>query len=131
MTGIVLVTHNGIGDCLVHEAENIIGEPVNIGTVAISYDAEPDQAREALRAAFAVSDDGDGLLILTDLPGATPHNLALDVARESGVQVVSGLNLPMLLKVLNYARLAPEPLADKARRGGSNGIRLETANERK
>lgn len=122
MTGIVLVTHNGIGDCLVHEAENIIGEPVNISTVAISYDAEPDQARAALRAAFAISNDGDGLLVLTDLPGATPHNLALDVALESEARVVSGLNLPMLLKVLNYARLAPEPLAEKALRGGRDGI---------
>lgn len=122
MTGVVLVTHNGIGDCLVHEAENIVGEPVNVSTVAISYDAEPNQARAALRAAFAISDDGGGLLVLTDLPGATPHNLALDVARENGGHVISGLNLPMLLKVLNYAQLAPERLAEKALHGGQDGI---------
>lgn len=123
MTGVVLVTHKDFGERLAREAENILGEPVNIGTVSVSYDAVPTQAKEALKAAFDLSDAGSGLLVLTDLPGATPHNLALEAVRGYQARVVSGLNLPMLLKVLNYAELALEPLAEKALRGGIEGIR--------
>jgi mannose PTS system EIIA component len=122
MTGIVLVTHAGLGESMRHQAEIILGRMVQMTTVSISYEADPDSALVELIGALAMSADADGAVVLTDLPGATPHNLAARAAGKHGMPVVSGLNLPMLLKVINHsARPAPE-LAALASLGGHQGI---------
>lgn len=122
MTGIVLVTHDALGDAVRHEAENILGRTLTVTTVAVSYRAEVEDTLTALRTALASGGDPQGALVLTDLPGATPHNLACQAAAERGVPVVSGLNLPMLLKVINHAEKPPGALAGLAARGGTQGI---------
>lgn len=122
MTGIVLVTHDGLGEAIRHQAENILGRPIRLTTVAVSYRADPDSCLDELRAALAMSSDSSGALVLTDLPGATPDNLARRAAAEKQVLVVSGLNLPMLLKVINHADKPAEALAELARQGGQQGI---------
>jgi mannose PTS system EIIA component len=80
MTGIVLVTHAGLGESLRHQAEVILGRMVQLTTVSISYGADPDSALVELVGALAISADVDGAVVLTDLPGATPHNLAVRAA---------------------------------------------------
>jgi mannose/fructose-specific phosphotransferase system component IIA len=122
MTGIILVTHDGLGEAIRHQAETILGHPLTVVTVAVSYRADVDDTLIALRAAVAAGADVDGALVLTDLPGATPHNLASRAAAESDVPVVSGLNLPMLLKVVNHADSPPAELAELADIGGKQGI---------
>lgn len=122
MTGIILVTHNALGEAIRHEAENILDRPLNVTTVSVSYRSQVEETLEALRVAFAAGADTQGAIVLTDLPGATPHNLASKAADEYGIPVVSGLNLPMLLKVINHADKTPTELAELAARGGSQGI---------
>lgn len=122
MTGIILVTHDGLGEAIRREAENILDRPLSVTTMAVSYRAEVEETLDALRIAFAAGADEQGALVLTDLPGATPHNLAQQAARERNIPVVSGLNLPMLLKVINHADKPPAALAERAASGGSQGI---------
>jgi mannose PTS system EIIA component len=122
MTGIVLVTHNGLGEVIRHEAEHILGHTVNLTTVAVSYRADPESSLNELRAVIAASADAGGTLVLTDLPGATPHNLASRAAVENGIPVVSGLNLPMLLKVINHVDEPADELASRACEGGQQGV---------
>ena len=124
MTGIVLVTHAGLGESLRRQAEVILGRMVAMTTVSISYGADPDAALGEVIAALAMSADQDGAVVLTDLPGATPHNLARRAAEDRAMPVVSGLNLPMLLKVINHAEKPAPELADLASLGGHQGILL-------
>ena len=122
MTGIVLVTHNGLGEALRHEAEHILGRTVALTTVAVSYRADPDSSLDELRAVLAAGGDAGGTLVLTDLPGATPHNLASRAAADYRIPVVSGLNLPMLLKVINHVDEPANELALQACQGGQEGV---------
>ncbi len=122
MTGIILVTHDALGEAMRREAETILARSLSITTVAVSYRAEVDHTLDALRLALASGADSQGAVVLTDLPGATPHNLASHAAAEHGIPVVSGLNLPMLLKVTNHAHQPPAALAELAASGGAQGI---------
>lgn len=122
MTGIVLVTHAGLGESLRHQAEVILGQMIQLTTVSISYGADPDSALVELIGALTISADADGAVILTDLPGATPHNLAVRAAEKHAMPVVSGLNLPMLLKVINHSTRPANELAALASLGGHQGI---------
>ncbi len=122
MTGIVLVTHSGLGESLRHQAEVILGKMVPMTTVSISYGADPDLALDELIASLGMGQDSGGVVVLTDLPGATPHNLAQKAAEARGVPVISGVNLPMLLKVINHADKPPNELAAVASLGGHQGI---------
>jgi len=122
MTGIVLVTHAGLGESLRHQAEIILGRMMPLTTVSVSEGADPDEALDNLSAALAMGADLSGAIVLTDLPGATPHNLACRVATRQAIPVVSGLNLPMLLKVLNHAEKTPAELAMLACAGGQQAI---------
>lgn len=125
MTSVILVTHDGLGEAIRHQAETILGHSLAVVTVAVSYRANVDETLLSLRTAVAAGADADGALVLTDLPGATPHNLAARAAAERGVPVVSGLNLPMLLKVANHADESPVELAELADIGGKQGISRE------
>lgn len=122
MTRIVLVTHPGIGESLCHQAEQIIGHHLSVGVVGIGSGTDPDLGLHALELALGGASDANDLLILTDLPCATPHNLALQAAARHGHPVVSGLNLPMLLKVLNHADKPAGQLSALAHYGGRQGI---------
>ncbi|NBC32119.1 MAG: PTS sugar transporter subunit IIA [Alphaproteobacteria bacterium] len=122
MTGIVLVTHDGLGESLRRQAEVILGRMVAMTTVSISYEADPDSALGELLSALAMSADQGGTVVLTDLPGATPHNLACRAAEHRAMPVVSGLNLPMLLKVISHSAKPARELAELASLGGRQGI---------
>jgi len=122
VTGLILVTHDGLGEAVRREAEHILGRPLTLTSVAISYRANIGQALDQVRTAIALGADSDGALVITDLPGATPHNLAVEAASDTRTRVVSGLNLPMLLKAVNHAARAPDALAELVSTGGHQGI---------
>lgn len=120
MTTIMLVTHPGVGESLCRQAEQIMGQELGLKRVEIGSGADPDIGLGELTQVLAGA--SDELLLLTDLPGATPHNLALQATADRGDPVVSGLNLPMLLKVLNHADKPAAELAALAHFGGRQGI---------
>ena len=122
MTGILLVTHEGVAEALCRQVEIILDRLPAITTVSIAADADIDAADRTLREAMTAARDEQGLVILTDLPGATPHNLAARAAAETNDRVVSGLSLPMLLKVLSRVDHSPDELARLASEGGYQGI---------
>lgn len=121
--GLLLVTHNRIGDALLDTALSTLGvHPIKSRALAIHPDVDPEQAvRQAEQLANQV-DSGDGVLILTDAYGSTPSNIACRLVEHERVAVVAGVNLPMLLRVLNYPDLSLTELCDVAVAGGQDGV---------
>lgn len=127
--GILLVTHPGIGSALVAVASALLRNlPLKVEAFEVPFDAEPDALLPQASAALRRVDGGFGVLVLTDLYGATPSNLAARLSRlGTPVRRVSALNLPMLLRVLNYAELELDELPAVASAGARNGVILDDA----
>ena len=127
--GILLITHLGIGTALVGVATRLMDTlPLRTEALEVPYDGDPDEWLPQASAALRKVDGGDGVLVLTDLYGATPSNLAARVAQlGTPVRRVSALNLPMLLRVMNYAELPLDELPAVAAAGARNGVRLDDA----
>jgi len=122
--GILLVTHLGIGTALAAVAGRLLGPlPLAIEVFEVSFDADPDAVLPDASAALRRADGGDGVLLLTDVYGATPANIASRLAHlGTPVRRLSGLSLPMLLRVLNYPELPLEDLPAVAAAGARNGV---------
>ncbi|PWG65211.1 PTS sugar transporter subunit IIA [Spiribacter halobius] len=123
--GVLLVTHNRLGEELLRTARTILGgHPLATGTLGVPQDSDPSAALQRGLTLLGQLDDGDGALILTDAFGSTPSNVAVRLGQQAGAPVISGVNLPMLLRVLNYPQLPLEELRAKALSGGRDGILL-------
>ncbi|MEO6264313.1 MAG: PTS fructose IIA subunit family protein [Luteimonas sp.] len=122
--GVLLITHEGIGSALVAVATKLLRQlPLKTEAFEVPYDGDPDALLPAASAALRRVDSGVGVLVLTDLYGATPSNLAAKLARlGTPVRRVSAVNLPMLLRVMNYADLDLEELPAVAAAGARNGV---------
>jgi PTS system ascorbate-specific IIA component len=122
--GVLLVTHPGVGSAMLHIASRIIGEStVPVKCLEVPPDAVLKPVCERARSMLKVLDRGAGVLVLTDMYGATPSNIAQEVAcGREGTTVLSGLNLPMLVRVFNYPNDDLDTLASKAAEGGHRGI---------
>jgi len=122
--GVLLITHPGIGSSLLNIATRIIGSStLPVKCLEVPPDAPLDPVCERARSMLKVLDRGAGALVLTDIYGATPHNIAREVAcGGANMSVISGLNLPMLVRVFNYPNDDLDTLASKAAEGGSRGI---------
>jgi PTS system mannose-specific IIA component len=99
MIGLVLVTHGGLAREFIAATEHVVGAQTNIGAVCIEPEDDMDQRREDILAAVAEVDDGDGVIVLTDMFGGTPSNLAISIMDKANVEVIAGVNLPMLIKL--------------------------------
>lgn len=99
MIGLVLVTHGRLADEFRHAVEHVVGPQESFETVSIEADDDIEQRRADIIAAVARADTGHGVIILTDMFGGTPSNLAISVMRSGAVEVVAGMNLPMLIKL--------------------------------
>lgn len=122
-TGLLIVTHGEIGASLLEAAERMLGYcPLRAEVVPVAQDVDPDQLRRRLAMAVNELDEGQGVLILTDLYGGTPSNVARHLCDAVHVHMVSGLSLPMLVRVLNYSDRDVTQLAEKACTGGTDGI---------
>lgn len=99
MIGVVLVTHGGVGDALRSAMEHVVGVQAQVATVAIGPDDDMDRMRAEILASVDEVDTGDGAILLTDMFGGTPSNLCLSMLARGGVEVISGVNLPMLVKL--------------------------------
>ena len=99
MIGIVLVTHGRLADEFVAAFEHVVGPQNGIATVCIGPDDNMEQRRHDIIDTIGSEDDGDGVVLLTDMFGGTPSNLAISVMNETGVEVIAGANLPMLVQL--------------------------------
>ncbi|MBK1731571.1 PTS sugar transporter subunit IIA [Thiococcus pfennigii] len=123
--GILLVTPYGIGAELLRAATTMLGGcPLRARALAIGPLDDRDRMIAAAESLAADLDDGEGLLVLTDLFGSTPCNIANALGAKHRVRVLSGVNLPMLVRVFNYASLPLDELAAKALSGAQDGVVL-------
>lgn len=121
--GLLLITHAKLGRNLLDTAVMILGDiPTDAMTVEVPGDSDPDTVFAEADAACSALDKGDGVLVLTDLYGSTPSNIATRLLERHKVLVVSGLSVPMLVRVLNYASCSLEELGSKAETGARDGI---------
>ena len=121
--GLLIISHNGIGPALLGTAKLMLKNfPLKTKLLTASRDCDPDELTATAIELIRVLDEGDGVLILTDLYGATPSNIAKCFLEDENIFVVTGLNLSMLLRVFNYPTLNVNKLAEKAVSGGKDGI---------
>lgn len=99
MIGLVLVTHGRLAREFVEAMEHIVGPQKNVAEVCIGPDDDMEQRRQDIIDSVAKVDDGDGVVLLTDMFGGTPSNLAISVLDDGKVEVIAGINLPMLIKL--------------------------------
>lgn len=126
--GLLVVSHNRIGDELLQTARGILGVcPLRTAALSVSQDSNVAAVVERGQALARRLDSGAGVLILTDAFGSTPSNVAVRLGEHTGMAVVSGVNLPMLLRVLNYPDLDLPGLLQKAVSGGRDGVLLVEA----
>lgn len=123
--GFVIVTHGQIGHSLIGAAEFILGHSLDqIGRLAVTQSGAEIPDLESMRKVIASVDEGDGVLVLTDLACASPSNTVEQLLEEKQARVVSGINLSMLLRAWNYRDEPLEKLAERAFQGGIKGIEI-------
>ncbi|KMM73732.1 PTS fructose IIA subunit family protein [Xanthomonas sp. LMG 8992] len=127
--GILLITHPGIGAALLSVATRLLRQlPLKTEAFEVPFDADLDALLPQASAALRRVDDGDGVLVVTDLYGASPSNLAARLARlGTPVRRVSALSLPMLLRIMNYPEQGLEQLPATAAAGSRNGVVIDDA----
>lgn len=99
MIGVLVITHGNLGTELIRAAEMIKGELTGVYSISIDSEKGVEDIKKEITGAMKKLENGDGILILTDLFGGTPSNISLSFMREGKVEVVTGVNLPMLLKL--------------------------------
>jgi mannose PTS system EIIA component len=123
MIGVLLIAHGSLGDSLVGAVTHVLGtRPPQFDVFAVSASDDPLLLLPKARAALAPLDTGEGALIFSDLYGATPCNLAVKLAQPGRVEVVSGVNLPMLVRAFTYRTKGMDTLIKKAISGGCEGV---------
>lgn len=124
--GILLITHSGVGQAFINTLSNTFSPlPLPIKDLAVASNSYPDVDDMITKACQLTNelDQGDGVLVLTDMIGSTPSNIAQRILPLGHhVRVIAGVNLPMLFRILNYPHLSLNLLAEKARSGGQEGI---------
>ena len=123
MIGILIISHGTLGDALIHAASHVLGtRPQAVRHLGVAVDDDPEAVLPRARKLLKELDSGQGVLVLSDIYGATPGNIALRLLERGRVAGVAGVNLPMLVRALTYRN---EPLAavvDKALSGGREGV---------
>ncbi len=123
MVGILLITHNGLGDSFIDCLRHVLGvAPAHVKALSVLASDDPVAKEEEARAMIALLDDGQGVLLLSDVYGATPCNIAGRLCRPGRIEGVAGVNLPMLLRVACYSNKPLEELMQRALEGGKECI---------
>ena len=125
MIGLVVATHGTLGEALLATAAMIVGEPLRACAVSLSRDSAPEELRVRLTEAIAAVDDGDGVLLAVDMFGGTPANIGMTLLDAGRIELLTGVNLPMLLKFFTYRERYPLPaLAETLKAQAREGIVL-------
>jgi PTS system mannose-specific IIA component len=125
MIGILIVSHGAFGESLIHSASHVLGRrPLYLRQLGVTVHDDPEAILPVAEDLIRFLDQGDGVLVMTDIYGATPSNIAARLLKPGRVEGVSGVNLPMLIRALNYREGAGRvsDLADKALDGAAEGI---------
>ena len=123
MIGILIVAHGAFGEALIHCASHVLGKrPLRVRQVGITVHDDPDAILPQAQGLVRDLDDGDGVLVLTDMLGATPSNIAARLAAPGRVEIVSGASLPMLIRALTYRDAPLATVVAKAVSGGCEGV---------
>ncbi len=127
--GILIITHSGIGASIFGTASFMIKDsPLAIKVLSASKESDADELLENSASLVKELDQGDGVLVLTDLYGSTPSNIAHKLHEYAEVKIVTGLNLSMMIRVMNYPELNLAELTEKAYSGGIDGISIDQGN---
>lgn len=123
MVGIIIVTHVSLGEALVSCAQHIMARELpNLLQLSVSKADEPDEVVRRASEMISKLDDGSGVLLLTDIYGGTPSNVAQRLVVSGKVEAIAGVNLPMLVRTLSYSHQALEVVVSKAITGGLEGV---------
>jgi mannose PTS system EIIA component len=123
MIGILLVCHGAFGESLIHSASHVLGKrPLYLRQLGVTVHDDPDAISPMAEDLIRFLDRGDGVLVLTDIYGATPSNIAARLLRPGRVEGLSGVNLPMLIRALAYREEPLARLVDKAFEGATEGV---------
>jgi PTS system mannose-specific IIA component len=110
MIGLVLVTHGRLAEEMLAALEHVVGSQSNVATICIGPDDDMEQRRADIVEAVSRVEQGQGVIVLTDMFGGTPSNLAISIMDRASIEVIAGVNLPMLIKLASVR--ATEPLVD-------------------
>ena len=125
MIGLILVTHGKLAEEFVHAMQHVVGKQDDIATVCIGPNDNMEKRRREIASAIKAVDSGDGAIILTDLFGGTPSNLAISLMKAGKVEVIAGINLPMLIRLAKARNCMPVAAAAAAARdAGRNYITI-------
>ena len=125
MIGIVLVTHGRLASELVAALEHVVGVQENVRSVCIDPDDDTDVCRQAIVQAAVAVDQGAGVVLLTDMFGGTPSNLAISILGEGPYEVIAGVNLPMLVKLATVrSRMSLGEAVSRAENAGRKYIQV-------
>lgn len=125
MIGLVLVTHGQLAAEFRNAVEHVVGPQEHFETIAIGPDDDMEQRRRDIVEAVARTDIGHGVVVLTDMFGGTPSNLAISVMEAGRVEVIAGMNLPMLIKLTSVRKSDDMSLAlDEAQSAGRKYINV-------
>lgn len=122
MIGIILVTHGNFGESLLRAAVTIMGEEEGCLALEVDISRPMHEIIEELQKKVREMDTGSGVLILTDMFGGTPTNISLSLLSLGGIEVITGVNLPMVLKALSGRNKKLQDLAQEIKAAGKQGI---------
>jgi PTS system ascorbate-specific IIA component len=124
MIGILIVSHGAFGESLIHSASHVLGRrPLYLRQVGVTVHDDPDEILPVAQDLIRFLDQGRGVLVMTDIYGATPSNIGSRLLEPGRVEGVSGVNLPMLIKALTHREGSTlEELVGKALAGAAEGI---------
>ncbi|MEI6303061.1 MAG: PTS fructose transporter subunit IIA [Betaproteobacteria bacterium] len=123
MVGILIISHGAFGEALIHCASHVLGKrPLRVRQVGVTMHDDPDSMLPVAQSLVKELDQGKGVLVLSDMLGATPSNLATRLLEPGRVEGVSGVNLPMLIRALTYRDQPLAVVVEKAISGGTAGV---------
>ena len=123
MIGVLIITHGTLGESLIHCASHVLNKrPPRVKQLGVTAQDDPFSLLPQARALIKELDDGDGVLILSDIFGGSPANLASKLVIPGRVEGVAGVNLPMLIRVLTYRDRPLQTAVVKAVSGGCDGV---------
>lgn len=123
MVSLVLVTHESLGESLIKCAQHIMCAPIpHLTSLVVNSHDDPDEVFKKAQTLLASIDDREGVLLLTDIFGGTPSNIASRLIIPGKVEAIAGVNLPMLVRAITYSQKPLDIVIKKALLGGQDGV---------